>query len=126
MVIFLSIELLLGGFIAPLLSGRFVGRVFLLRIEVLLMLTSYFVGGLFVGVISPGIRIFEPAIGAFFAVLCTFIYSFFTPHRFFGFALNRRIIGGIIAFVLALFGADLGERIGARFGNRASKNYSRR
>ena len=90
------------------------------------MLASYFVGGFLVGVMSPGIRIFEPAIGAFFAVLCTFIYGFFTPHRFFGFALNRLLIGGIIAFVLALLGADLGERLGAHFGNRASKDYSKR
>ena len=91
-----------------------------------MMLVSYFLGGMFIGLISPGIRIFEPAVGAFLAVLFTFIYSFFTPHRFFGFAINRLMIGGIIAFVLALVGADLGEKLAARFGNHTSQNYMNR
>ena len=126
MVIFLAIELLLGGVAGRLIAGRFVGHVFWIKIEVILMLVSYFIGGMLVGLVSSGIRIFEPAVGAFFAVLFTFIYSFFTPHRFFGFSINRLVIGGIIAFVLALIGADLGERIAARFGNRASRQYIKR
>jgi hypothetical protein len=123
LITFIIIELLLGGVIARLIAGRFVGHIFMLRIEVILILASYFLGGLIVGFFSPGIRILEPAIGAFFAVLFTFFYGFFTPHRFFGFSLNRLLIGGGIAFVLALFGADLGERLAARVGNRASKKY---
>ena len=126
MVIFIAIELLLGGIVAQLISGRFVGRVAQVRFEMLLMLASYFFGGVLVGLISPGVRTLEPAVGAFLAVLITFIYAFFTPHRLFAFSTNRILIGGIIAFLLALLGADLGERIAARFGNRSSKDYLKR
>ena len=44
--------------------------------------------------------------------------------RFYGFSLTRMIVGGGIAFVLALIGADLGERIAAKLGNRESKYYA--
>jgi hypothetical protein len=123
MVIFIVVELFLGGFVGPLISGRFIGHIFFIKIEMILMLGSYFFGGLLVGLISPGIRIFEPAIGAALAVFFTFAYSFFTPHRFYGFAMDRVLFGALIAFGLALLGADVGERIAARLGNRTSKDY---
>jgi hypothetical protein len=125
LVIFIAIELFLGGFVGPLISGRFIGHVFFMKIEMILMLISYFFGGLIVGLISPDIRIVEPAVGAGLAVFFTCAYSFFTPVRFYGFSIDRVLLGAIIAFVLALVGADLGERIAARLGNRASKNYTR-
>jgi hypothetical protein len=125
MIAFLAVELFLGGFIGPLISGRFVGHIFFLKIEVFLMLISYFAGGLIIGLISPGIRIFEPAVGAALAVFLTCAYSFFTPHRFYGFSFGRMSIGAGIAFVLALLGADLGERLAARLGNRQSQDYTR-
>ena len=125
MIVFLAVEVVLGGFIGPLLRGRFVGHIFFLKIEVFLMLISYFFGGLVVGLISPGIRIFEPAVGAALAVFFTCAYSFFTPHRFYGFSFGRMSVGAIIAFVLALLGADLGERLAARLGNRRSQDYAR-
>ena len=123
LIIFLAIELLLGGVLGQLMADRFTGNIFQLRIEILLMLISYFLGGLVIGIVSPDIRILEPAIGAFLAVFITFLYGFFTPHRFFGFSLSRLLFGGTIAFVLALLGADLGERLAARFGNRQSRKY---
>ena len=125
MVIFIAVELFLGGFVGPLISGRFVSHIFFIKIEMLLMLGSYFFGGLIVGLISPDIRILEPGIGAALAVFFTWTYSFFTPHRFYGFAAGRVLFGSIIAFVLALVGADLGERLAARLGNRESRDYAR-
>jgi hypothetical protein len=125
MIAFIAIEIFLAGFIGPLLSGRFVGHIFFLKIEIFLMLFSYFLGGLLVGLFSPGIRIFEPAVGAALAVFFTCAYSFFTPHRFYGFRFGQMSIGAIIAFVLALLGADLGERLAARLGNRRSQDYAR-
>lgn len=123
MAIFLAVELFLGGFVGHLVAGRFIGHVFYIKIEMILMLASYLFGGLIVGMISPDIRILEPAVGAFLAVLLTALYGFFTPSHVYGFALNRLLIGGGIAFILALVGADCGERIAARFGNRASQRY---
>jgi hypothetical protein len=126
MVIFLVVEVVLGGFIGPLISGRFLSHPFFIRLELILMLASYFFGGLIVGLISPSVRILEPAIGAALAVVFTFAYSFFTPLRFYGFSCDRALIGAIIAFLLALAGADIGERIAARLGNRASQDYIER
>ncbi len=125
--VFIGIELFFGGFVSQIVAGRYVGRILWFKIEMLIMLASYFAGGLVVGLLSPGIRILEPAIGAFLAVLGTLIYSFFTPMiRCFGFSGDRALIGGAIVFVLALLGADVGERIAARLGNRASKDYANR
>ena len=123
LIIFIAVEILLGGVIGPFVVGRFVSRPLYLKLEVILMLGSYFFGGLIIGLLSPGIRVLEPAIGAALAVIFTWLYSFFTPIRFYGFSLPRMLIGGGIAFVLALIGADLGERIAAKLGNRQSKYY---
>ena len=71
-VIFMGCEVVLGGWMGPLLSG-FVSRPFVLRVEVLLMLSSYFCGGLIVGAVSPSVRVLEPALGAAGAVLLTFV-----------------------------------------------------
>ncbi len=122
--VFIGIELFFGGFVARAVRGRFVGGIMWFKLEMIMMLASYFVGGMVVGILSPGVRIFEPAVGAFLAVLFTLIYSFFTPMvRCFGFSSDRALIGGAIVFVLALLGADFGERLAAKMGNRASKNY---
>ncbi len=121
--IFIGLEILLGGVAGRILAGKFVSHVLHFKIELILILVSYFLGGLIIGFASPNIRILEPALGAFFAVFFTFLYSFFTPLRFFGFSLSRILIGGVIAFLLALFGADLGERAAARIGNSKSKRY---
>ncbi len=124
--VFLIVELFIGGFIPGLVAGRYVGRIFWYKIEMIMMLASYFLGGFLIGLLSPSVRIFEPAIGAFLVVIGTLIYSFFIPlTRFFGFSGDRALIGGAIVFVLALLGADQGERLAARFGNRASKDYTR-
>ncbi len=110
-----------------LVAGRYVGRIFWYKIEMVIMLASYFFGGLLIGLFSPDIRVLEPAIGAFLVVVGTLFYSFFTPMtRCFGFSSDRALIGGTIVFVLALVGADGGERLAARLGNRASQDYANR
>jgi hypothetical protein len=74
-------------------------------------LSAYFVGGLVIGFVSPGIRLYEPAVGAFLAVAGTLMLTVFSPYAFLAFSTQKLIIGGIIAFVLALSGAQLGERL---------------
>jgi hypothetical protein len=59
----------------------------------------------------PGARLVEPAIGAAITVVFTFLISFFTPVTFFAAEPGRMLFGSGIAFVPALFGAHLGERI---------------
>lgn len=109
--VFLATEVVPGGVLGPILSGRFVGHVLSLKLELLLMLTSYFFGGFLIGLLSPRVRILEPAIGAALAVVFTWTYSFFTPNMFYGFRFDRVVIGSLIAFGLAMAGAVWGESV---------------
>ena len=125
LVVFIMIEVIIGTFVNSLIAGRYRTYLLGLKLEMLIMLGSYFLGGMAVGFFSPSVRIFEPAIGAFGAVLATLLYSVFVPMRhFFGFDSSKVLIGGGIVFTLALLGADAGERLAAKFGNRASQEYS--
>jgi len=110
-LVFMVLELGLGGFVADLLADRQVSHMLSLRIELLLSLVSFLGGGLIIGVISPGLRLLEPAIGAAITVVFTFFIAFFTPITFFAAEPGRMFVGGAIAFGLALFGAHVGERL---------------
>ncbi len=123
-VIFLGIELLLGGVAARVIAGRFVGHVALLKIEALMILASYFAGGFLIALISPSVRVLEPGLGAAASVAVTFSIAVFSPLLLFGLGLPRLIIGCLAAFGLAWAGARSGERWAGRLGNDASKAYS--
>lgn len=117
MAIFVAVELLLGGLVGEVLIGGYMSRSLRFMMEGLLHIASFFVGGFIVGVISPGLRIHEPAAGAFLSVALMLILAIFTPYTFLRFSLTRMLVGGVIAFCLALVGARLGERL---TGNRVS------
>lgn len=123
LIIFIVVELFLGGFVGQIVVGRFVPHTLTYLIEVILILSSFFVGGAIIGLVSPKIRILEPAIAAFLCVLLTLSISFFSPYAFMGFTWTKVAIGGGIAFFLAWFGAYLGEKISAKMGNKNSKDY---
>jgi hypothetical protein len=110
-VLFTCTELLLGGFIAHAVSGRHVSHMLTLRFEMLASLLSYFSGGYLVGLISPGPRLLEPAVAAAVSVVFTFLISFFTPLTFFHADPSKMLVGGVLAFGVALWGAHLGERV---------------
>lgn len=115
MAIFIGVELFLGGLIGELVVGRFMSISLRFMIQGLLYLISFLIGGFIIGLISPGIRTLEPALGAFLSVTIMLGLTFFTPYSFIRFSLTKMIIGGIIAFALALWGAKLGEKV---TGNR--------
>ncbi len=115
MVIFIGVELFLGGLIGHLVVGRFISLSLRFMLQGLLNLVSFFIGGFIIGLISPGIRIHEPAVGAFLSVTIMLCLSIFTPYSFIHFSLTKMLIGGVVAFFLALVGAKLGERVA---GNR--------
>ena len=79
-----------------------------------LQLVSFLIGGFIIGVISPGIRITEPAVGAALSVAIMLTLTVFTPYSFIHFSLTKLLIGGVIAFALALIGARFGEKITSR------------
>ena len=68
----------------------------------------YFVGGFITGILSPGVTIKEPAIGA---VAITVLGGIFDA----GILLQGRMIGtilaSILAFIVALVGATIGENM---------------
>ena len=109
--IFIVTELILGGLIGGIVVGKYVSIHLHFMMQGILNLISYLIGGFIVGLISPGIRIYEPAAGAFLSVLVMLLLTFFTPFSFIHFSMTKVIIGGGIAFFLALTGAKLGERL---------------
>jgi hypothetical protein len=110
-LVFCGVELFLGGFVGQVLVGRYVSQMLHFKLQVMLNLGSYFLGGLLIGFISPGIRILEPAIGAFVSVAMVLSISFFLPYTFMRLNTGGLLIGGGIAFVLALLGARFGEKL---------------
>ena len=115
MAVFVAVELILGGFFGHVLLGRYTSISLRFMLQGLLHVVSFFVGGLIVGFFSPGVRIQEPATGAFLSVALMLSMSLFTPYSFIRFSLFKMLLGGAVAFALALAGAKLGERLS---GNR--------
>lgn len=111
LAIFLGVELLLGGVVSDMLEGRTTSHMLRLRIELGMSLLSYLAGGFVVGVVSPGVRLLEPAIGAAASVAFTFLIAFFTPLTFLHASGDRILVGGMIAFAVGLAGAWAGERL---------------
>ena len=111
MAIFIGVELFLGGVIGNLVIGKLMSHSLRFMLQGLLNLVSFFIGGFIIGLISPGIRILEPALAAFLSVSLMLCLSFFTPYSFIHFSLTKMLIGGAIAFALALSGAKLGEKV---------------
>lgn len=69
---------------------------------------TYFIGGIVTGRMSPGVTIREPAIGA---VIVSVAGIIFDAGRSGGGRVLWMIVSGIIAFLLALAGAQIGERM---------------
>lgn len=111
-VIYTAMEITIALFLAPaIFAGRLASPMLQMRLQMLMHLGSFYVGGVAVGVISPGVRLTEPAVGAFVAVCIVFLISFFMPHAFFHWDWTKILIGGGIAFGLGLAGAHTGEKI---------------
>lgn len=111
LVLFLAVELIIGNWLGPLINGAYVSPMFHYQVQMLLHLGALYLGGLGVGVLSPGRRLVEPAVGAFLSVLIVFLMGFFMPTWFFTFDLTKVIVGGGIGFFVALLGAWQGEKM---------------
>jgi hypothetical protein len=71
----------------------------------------WFVGGIIMGMVSPGKTFLEPAVGAALASLPTIIYQrAITPDGFEP-SMLAYIVAGLLGVMVSLFGAFLGERI---------------
>ena len=111
MIVFVGFELLVGGLLGGFLQDRFRSLSTSFLLQGALNVGSYFAGGILIGVISPRVRINEPAVGAFCAVALVMALTIFTPYSFIRFSVGKLVVGGVIAFFLALAGAKLGEKL---------------
>jgi hypothetical protein len=71
----------------------------------------WFVGGIVMGVISPGRTFLEPAVGAAIAALPTISYQMMVTPDGFEPSILAYVIGGLLGVMISLFGAFIGERI---------------
>jgi hypothetical protein len=71
----------------------------------------FLVGGVGVGLVSPGKTFIEPAVGALIAVIPTASYVAITTPEGFQPTLLAYIVAGSLGVMLALFGAFLGEKL---------------
>ena len=110
-VIFVLMETAIGAVIGQFIVGKYVSHNLQFLMQGLCNVGSYFVGGFVIGLISPGLRIYEPAAGAFLAVAGTLVLTVFSPFTFLAFSMPKMMIGGAIAFFLAMTGAKFGERL---------------
>ncbi|MEO1230385.1 MAG: hypothetical protein AAFZ18_15895 [Myxococcota bacterium] len=111
LLLFVAAEIVIGLGLGELVAGRYmsIGTSFWIRGSTQLL--AFFLGGIVVGVISPGVRILEPALAAFSAVLLTVVTALFVPYAFARMGGSRLATAGFIAFGLALAGAWIGERL---------------
>lgn len=93
-----------------LFTGQYLTENMRYFVEGSINLASYFLSGLLIGVISPRVRLLEPALGAAIVVVATLSVGLFTPNRLLGMGPMKLLIGGGLAFGLALWGAWIGER----------------
>jgi hypothetical protein len=110
--VFLAVELAIGTLIGPLILGKYLSPMFHLQVQMMMHLASLYLGGFLIGVLSPGVRLSEPALGAAAAVVTMWLVTFFLPTWFpFTFGLSRMLIGCAIAAALAYAGAFSGEKL---------------
>lgn len=124
LVVFIFAEIAIAGLFEANLFVSFIPHSFRYLVEVVSFALSFLIGGLVVGLISPSVRVLEPAIAAFISVILLLSSGgFFTPNGFANFSIMKMLVGGSIASALAAYGAILGEKIEAMLGNKASKEY---
>lgn len=111
MIVFVVVELLLGVLLGHFVVGKYASINLKFVLQGVLNLSSYLIGGFIIGLVSPGIRVYEPGVGAFLAIALMLGLTLFTPFAFIQFNAIKLLLGGGIAFCLALAGAMWGERL---------------
>ena len=77
----------------------------------LISVAVWFVGGIGVGVVSPGKTFVEPAVGALIAVVPTVSYLAMTTPEGFQPTLLAYVVTALLGVMISMFGAFLGEKI---------------
>ncbi|MBK8171527.1 MAG: hypothetical protein IPK60_14435 [Sandaracinaceae bacterium] len=79
------------------------------------------VGGVLIGVVSPGRTVFEPAVGALIAAVPTIAYLMVVTPDAFNPSLPAYIVGGLIGVMISLFGAFIGEKFTSQKSSTSAK-----
>ncbi len=112
LAVFISLQVVLGYFAGRYVVAHYFSDSLLYAAAGVLSLGSYFLGGLLIGVVSPRVRMLEPAVGALLAVLATLAVSLLTPAL--GLNAGKLVLGGMVAFLMAVWGAKLGDHLTRR------------
>jgi cation transport ATPase len=78
----------------------------------------WFIGGIVVGVYSPGKTFVEPAVGALIAVIPTVAYLISITDVY-KLSILAYVVGGLMGVMITLFGSFLGEKIQMATGKQA-------
>lgn len=81
-----------------------------LLIEVILNVLTYYLGAFMVGVVSPKVRIMEPAVAAVIAVILVHSAGMWVPTYWMPMSLGKIVILGAFVFCVAWAGAVHGEK----------------
>lgn len=79
----------------------------------------WFLGGIVMGVVSPGKTFLEPAVGAAIAAFPTIAYQHAVTPEGFAPSMLAYIVAGLLGIMISLFGAYIGERIQMAGGRTA-------
>ena len=79
MAIYITSEILIGYLIGGIMLGKYVSSGLQFMMQGLCMLLAFYIGGFIIGLVSPGLRILEPALGAFLSVATMMTITLFTP-----------------------------------------------
>lgn len=110
-IVYTVLEMAIAVVLAPaIFAGRLSSHMLQWRLQMAMHLGSFYLGGLALGIITPGIRLVEPAAAAFVSVALVFLMSFFSPSIMMQWSFSKLVVGGGIAAVLALMGAYTGEK----------------
>jgi len=111
MATFIATELIIGGLLGELLLGKAVSINTNFLLQGLFNLAGFAVGGFLIGVISPGRRVAEPAVGAAATLVLISIIALFVPFRYIGYTNSSMIVAAAIAAAIAGAGAYSGEKL---------------
>lgn len=112
LAVFISLQVVLGYFAGRYVVAHYFSDNLLYAAAGGLSLASYFLGGLLIGVVSPRVHMLEPAVGALLAVVATLAVSLLTPAL--GLNGGMLMLGGMVAFLMAVWGAKLGDQLTRR------------
>lgn len=111
MLAFIAAELLIGGVLGEIVVGRMLSINTNFLLQGLLNLAGFAAGGFLIGVVSPGRRIAEPAIGAAATLVLVSILTVFVPFRYMGYSRGSLVVAAVVAAAIAAGGAYLGEKL---------------